>query len=86
MDLKTCGDQKMIDGPFIMHDHAFVFTILVIISRSSETTLACKEGRSATVRLRCNPAVAAKDLITLPRYLSPRPHSTFSLFQANQIR
>uniref|UniRef100_H2UWY3 Endosome-lysosome associated apoptosis and autophagy regulator 1 n=1 Tax=Takifugu rubripes TaxID=31033 RepID=H2UWY3_TAKRU len=33
---------------------------------SSESTLACKEGRSATVRLRCNPTVTAKDLITLP--------------------
>lgn len=37
--------------------------------RSSETTLACKQGRAATIRLRCNPAVTAKDLITLPRYL-----------------
>lgn len=47
---------------------ALVFLILVIISRSSVSTQACKEGRSATVRLRCNPAVSAKDLITLPRY------------------
>lgn len=35
--------------------------------RSSETTQACKQGRAATVRLRCNPTEAAKDLITLPR-------------------
>lgn len=43
--------------------------------RSSETTQACKRGRSATVRLRCNPTQAAKDLITLPRY----PVSAFDL-------
>lgn len=38
--------------------------------RSSETTQACKQGRSATVRLRCNPTVTTKNLITLPRYCS----------------
>ncbi|XP_074537855.1 endosome/lysosome-associated apoptosis and autophagy regulator 1 [Halichoeres trimaculatus] len=39
---------------------------VIFYYKSSETTQACKEGRSATVRLRCNPAVTAKDLITLP--------------------
>ncbi|KAG7220725.1 hypothetical protein INR49_017839, partial [Caranx melampygus] len=33
---------------------------------SSEKTQACKQGRSATIRLRCNPTVTAKDDITLP--------------------
>lgn len=40
------------------------------VSRSSETTQACKQGRSAAVRLRCNPTVTTKDLIMLPRYLT----------------
>ncbi|XP_068185966.1 endosome/lysosome-associated apoptosis and autophagy regulator 1 [Antennarius striatus] len=34
--------------------------------KSSENTQACKEGRSATIRMRCNPTVTAKDLIKLP--------------------
>ncbi|XP_073325576.1 endosome/lysosome-associated apoptosis and autophagy regulator 1 [Pagrus major] len=34
--------------------------------KSSETTQACKQGRSAAIRLRCNPTVTTKDLITLP--------------------
>lgn len=49
------------------------------VSRSSETTQACKQGRSTTIRLRCNPTVTSKDLITLPRYLSLGPSSTFDL-------
>uniref|UniRef100_A0AAQ5ZNW6 MRH domain-containing protein n=1 Tax=Amphiprion ocellaris TaxID=80972 RepID=A0AAQ5ZNW6_AMPOC len=36
------------------------------VSRSSDTTQACKKGRSAAIRLRCNPSVTAKDHITLP--------------------
>uniref|UniRef100_A0A3Q3VQ33 MRH domain-containing protein n=1 Tax=Mola mola TaxID=94237 RepID=A0A3Q3VQ33_MOLML len=39
---------------------------VIFYFRSSETTQACKQGRSATVRLRCNPTVTATDLITLP--------------------
>ncbi|CAG07479.1 unnamed protein product, partial [Tetraodon nigroviridis] len=39
---------------------------VIFYFRSSVSTLACKEGRSASVRLRCNPAVSAKDLITVP--------------------
>lgn len=38
--------------------------------RSSETTQACKHGRSTTIRLRCDPTVTAKDHITLPRCLT----------------
>ncbi|KAM4609945.1 endosome/lysosome-associated apoptosis and autophagy regulator 1 [Polymixia lowei] len=33
---------------------------------SSETTQACKQGRSTTIRLRCDPTVTAKNHITLP--------------------
>lgn len=40
------------------------------VLRSSETTQACKQGRSAAIRLRCNPTVTTKDLIMLPRYLT----------------
>ncbi|KAK2851332.1 hypothetical protein Q5P01_007608 [Channa striata] len=36
--------------------------------KSSETTQACKQGRSATVILRCNSTVTAKDHITLPSH------------------
>lgn len=39
---------------------------IIFYYKSSETTQACKQGRSATIRLRCNPTVAATDLITLP--------------------
>ncbi|CAJ1085315.1 endosome/lysosome-associated apoptosis and autophagy regulator 1 [Xyrichtys novacula] len=39
---------------------------VIFYYKSSETTQGCKQGRTATVRLRCNPSVAAKDLITLP--------------------
>lgn len=40
------------------------------VSRSTETTQTCKRGRSATIRLRCNPTVTVKDHITLPRYFT----------------
>lgn len=49
------------------------------VCRSSETTQACKQGRSATIRLRCNPTMTAKDHIMLPRYLSLWPSSTIDL-------
>lgn len=39
---------------------------VIFYFRSSETTQACKHGRSATVRLRCNPMQTAKDLIKPP--------------------
>ncbi|XP_040009905.1 endosome/lysosome-associated apoptosis and autophagy regulator 1 [Xiphias gladius] len=39
---------------------------VIFYYKSSETTQACKQGRSATIRLRCNPTVTAKDHITLP--------------------
>lgn len=38
------------------------------VCRSSDTTQACKQGRSATIRLRCSPTVSAKDHVTLPGY------------------
>ncbi|RVE70455.1 hypothetical protein OJAV_G00064830 [Oryzias javanicus] len=39
---------------------------VIFYYRSSDTTQACKQGRSATIRLRCNPAIAAKNYILLP--------------------
>ncbi|KAI3356840.1 hypothetical protein L3Q82_003494 [Scortum barcoo] len=39
---------------------------VIFYYKSSETTQACKQGRSSTIRLRCNPTVTAKDLIKLP--------------------
>ncbi|KAM3872298.1 endosome/lysosome-associated apoptosis and autophagy regulator 1 [Diretmus argenteus] len=39
---------------------------VIFYYRSSETTQACKDGRSTTIRLRCSPTVTAKDHITLP--------------------
>ncbi|KAK5894556.1 hypothetical protein CesoFtcFv8_011238 [Champsocephalus esox] len=39
---------------------------VIFYYKSSETTQACKEGRSATIRLRCNPTVTAEDHIMLP--------------------
>ncbi|KAM7404642.1 hypothetical protein PAMP_011972 [Pampus punctatissimus] len=39
---------------------------VIFYYKSSETTQACKQGRSATIRLRCDPTVTVKDHITLP--------------------
>ncbi|XP_061908878.1 endosome/lysosome-associated apoptosis and autophagy regulator 1 [Entelurus aequoreus] len=39
---------------------------VIFYYKSTETTQACKQGRSATLRLRCDPAVSATDHITLP--------------------
>ncbi|XP_034028186.1 UPF0577 protein KIAA1324 homolog [Thalassophryne amazonica] len=39
---------------------------IIFYYNSSETTQACKQGRSATIRLRCNPALTTKTHITLP--------------------
>ncbi|KAM9752012.1 endosome/lysosome-associated apoptosis and autophagy regulator 1 isoform 1-T1 [Menidia menidia] len=39
---------------------------VIFYYKSSDTTQACKQGRSATIRLRCNPTVTAKDQIALP--------------------
>ncbi|KAL1020751.1 hypothetical protein UPYG_G00004170 [Umbra pygmaea] len=39
---------------------------VIFYYRSSDTTQACKKGRSTTIRLRCDPAVTANDHITLP--------------------
>ncbi|KAM9856084.1 endosome/lysosome-associated apoptosis and autophagy regulator 1 [Aulostomus maculatus] len=39
---------------------------VIFYYKSSETTQACKQGRSATIRLRCNPTVTVMDHITLP--------------------
>ncbi|XP_062398096.1 endosome/lysosome-associated apoptosis and autophagy regulator 1 isoform X2 [Sardina pilchardus] len=39
---------------------------VIFYYRGSETTQACKKGRSTTIRLRCDPSVTGNDLITLP--------------------
>ncbi|XP_055014789.1 endosome/lysosome-associated apoptosis and autophagy regulator 1-like [Boleophthalmus pectinirostris] len=39
---------------------------VIFYYRSTDKTQACKQGRAATVRMRCNPAVSAKDQITTP--------------------
>ncbi|KAG7519937.1 hypothetical protein JOB18_019311 [Solea senegalensis] len=39
---------------------------VIFYYKSSKVTQACKQGRSATIRLRCEPTVTAKDHITLP--------------------
>ncbi|XP_019716362.1 UPF0577 protein KIAA1324 [Hippocampus comes] len=39
---------------------------VIFYYKSTETTQACKGGRSATIRLRCEPAMSAVDHITLP--------------------
>lgn len=38
------------------------------VNRSRETTQACKNGRSTSIRLRCDPTVTVKDHVSLPRY------------------
>uniref|UniRef100_A0A673CXH9 Si:ch211-163l21.8 n=1 Tax=Sphaeramia orbicularis TaxID=375764 RepID=A0A673CXH9_9TELE len=39
---------------------------IIFYYKSSETTQACKKGRSSTIRMRCNPTVTTNDHITLP--------------------
>ncbi|XP_061644607.1 endosome/lysosome-associated apoptosis and autophagy regulator 1 [Phyllopteryx taeniolatus] len=39
---------------------------VIFYYKSAETTQACKRGRSATIRLRCDPAMGATDRIMLP--------------------
>ncbi|XP_077463450.1 endosome/lysosome-associated apoptosis and autophagy regulator 1 isoform X1 [Stigmatopora argus] len=39
---------------------------VIFYYKSTETTQACKGGRSATVRLRCDPEMSATDRISLP--------------------
>lgn len=39
-----------------------------LVNRSRETTQACKNGRSSSIRLRCDPSVTVKNYISLPRY------------------
>ncbi|XP_017286358.1 endosome/lysosome-associated apoptosis and autophagy regulator 1 [Kryptolebias marmoratus] len=39
---------------------------VIFYYRSNDATQACKQGRSAAIRLRCNPTVTAKDYITYP--------------------
>ncbi|CAL1606068.1 unnamed protein product [Knipowitschia caucasica] len=43
---------------------------VIFFYKSRDKTQACKQGRAATVRLRCNPTVSAKDQITTPRNCS----------------
>uniref|UniRef100_A0A8D3DHT3 Endosome-lysosome associated apoptosis and autophagy regulator 1 n=1 Tax=Scophthalmus maximus TaxID=52904 RepID=A0A8D3DHT3_SCOMX len=54
--------------PFLIGDSLIDLHVCHVcdVSRSSETTQTCKQGRSATIRLRCDPALTAKDHITLP--------------------
>uniref|UniRef100_A0A8C4H1H0 Endosome-lysosome associated apoptosis and autophagy regulator 1 n=1 Tax=Dicentrarchus labrax TaxID=13489 RepID=A0A8C4H1H0_DICLA len=55
-----------ISSPKWMFPSASGLLDVIFYYKSSETTQACKQGRSAAIRLRCNPTVTAKDLITLP--------------------
>ncbi|KAM6977768.1 endosome/lysosome-associated apoptosis and autophagy regulator 1 [Aplochiton taeniatus] len=40
---------------------------VIFYYRSSETTQACQNGRSTTIKLRCDPRITATNQITLPR-------------------
>uniref|UniRef100_UPI0037E7B555 endosome/lysosome-associated apoptosis and autophagy regulator 1 n=1 Tax=Semicossyphus pulcher TaxID=241346 RepID=UPI0037E7B555 len=55
-----------ISSPNWLFPSASALPDVIFYYKSSETTQACKQGRSATIRLRCNPTVTAHDLITLP--------------------
>ena len=44
------------------------------VCRASETTQACKQGRSTTIRMRCDPTVTASHQISLPRYVTTPAH------------
>uniref|UniRef100_A0A3P9KN75 Si:ch211-163l21.8 n=1 Tax=Oryzias latipes TaxID=8090 RepID=A0A3P9KN75_ORYLA len=55
-----------ISSPTWLFPSASELPDVIFYYRSSDITQACKQGRSATIRLRCNPAIAAKDFIHLP--------------------
>ncbi|XP_019944302.2 endosome/lysosome-associated apoptosis and autophagy regulator 1 [Paralichthys olivaceus] len=55
-----------ISSPEWLFPSASMLKDVIFYYKSSETTQACKQGRSAAIRLRCDPAVTAKDHITLP--------------------
>ncbi|XP_034551334.1 UPF0577 protein KIAA1324 homolog [Notolabrus celidotus] len=62
----TDTSLSSISSPKWLFPSASSLPDIIFYYKSSVTTQACKQGRSATVRLRCNPAVTMKDLITLP--------------------
>ncbi|XP_047426861.1 endosome/lysosome-associated apoptosis and autophagy regulator 1 [Mugil cephalus] len=55
-----------ISSPKLLFPPASGLPDVIFYYKSSDATQACKQGRSATVRLRCSPTVTAKDHITLP--------------------
>ncbi|KAM6924795.1 endosome/lysosome-associated apoptosis and autophagy regulator 1 [Xenentodon cancila] len=59
----TLGD---ISSPARLFPSSSSLPDVIFYYKSIDTTQACKQGRSATIRLRCNPAVTAKDHITFP--------------------
>uniref|UniRef100_A0A665U180 Si:ch211-163l21.8 n=1 Tax=Echeneis naucrates TaxID=173247 RepID=A0A665U180_ECHNA len=55
-----------ISSPNWLFPHMSGLPDVIFYYKSSEKTQTCKQGRSATIRLRCDPTVTAKDHITLP--------------------
>ncbi|XP_072223359.1 endosome/lysosome-associated apoptosis and autophagy regulator 1 [Leuresthes tenuis] len=55
-----------ISSPTWLFPSASSLPDVIFYYKSSDATQACKQGRSATIRLRCNPTVTAKDHITIP--------------------
>uniref|UniRef100_A0AAQ4P2U6 Endosome-lysosome associated apoptosis and autophagy regulator 1 n=1 Tax=Gasterosteus aculeatus aculeatus TaxID=481459 RepID=A0AAQ4P2U6_GASAC len=55
-----------ISSPNWLFPPAPVLPDVIFYYKSSETTQACKQGRSGAIRLRCDPSVTEKDQITLP--------------------
>ncbi|XP_072569382.1 endosome/lysosome-associated apoptosis and autophagy regulator 1 isoform X2 [Paramormyrops kingsleyae] len=43
---------------------------VIFYYRSAEATLACKKGRSSTIRMRCDPSVLTNDQLSLPSMCS----------------
>ncbi|XP_051758344.1 endosome/lysosome-associated apoptosis and autophagy regulator 1 isoform X1 [Ctenopharyngodon idella] len=56
-------DISSLDGNFPVESE---LPDVIFYYRSRETTQACKNGRSTSIRLRCDPTVTGKDHISLP--------------------
>ncbi|XP_028309712.1 UPF0577 protein KIAA1324 [Gouania willdenowi] len=61
-ELKVDG----ISSPNTLYPSVHGLPDVIFYYRSSDVTQACKQGRAATIRLRCNPTVTIKDHIKLP--------------------
>ncbi|XP_076015395.1 endosome/lysosome-associated apoptosis and autophagy regulator 1 isoform X2 [Genypterus blacodes] len=66
MGVTTDTALNKVSSPIWLFPTASSLLDIIFYYRSSETTQACKQGRSTTIRLRCDPTLSAKGHIILP--------------------